>query len=449
MTTTVSADVCVVGGGYAGLMAARTITAAGRSVVVLEARDRVGGRVWTRPGPDGTHLDMGGAWLGPGQDSVRGLVSEFGVETYPTYEDGDKLFVVDGDPLRFRRSISEVVPAAAALSQYTHRLDDMAATLSVDEPWDSEGAEEWDGQSMAAWIRSEVKERVAAELLDKWIRTVFCVDLAEPSLLNVLWVIRSAGSLRVLLGTKGGYNQDHVHGGAQTMADRMAAELGDAVRLSSPARRIKQGSGGVTVQGDGVEVDAGAAIVALLPYHAAGLIYEPQLPTDRVALYQRSPNGLLLKSVAVYESPFWRADGLSGESIETSSLVPLTMDTSPEDGHRGVLTAYTDGPAARRLGLMPPKARRKVVLETFVARFGAKAASPIHYVDQDWAADEWSRGCHLVHYAGGVLTQYGRMIREPFERIHFAGAETATVSHGAIDGACRSGERAAQEVLAS
>ena len=446
--TKLTADVCVVGGGYAGLMAARTITTAGRSVVLLEARDRVGGRVWTRPGPDDTALDMGGAWLGPGQHSVLGLVHEFGISTYPTYEDGDKLFVVDGEPFRFRRSISEVVPEASALSHYTHRLDEMASTLPVDEPWDGEAAEEWDSQSMAAWIRSEVKECVAADLLEKWIRTIFCVDLAEPSLLNVLWVIRSAGSLRVLLGTKGGYNQDHVRGGAQTIANRMADDLGDAVRLSTPARRIRQGSSGVIVLGDHVEVEAGAAIVAILPYHAAQLVYEPQLPSDRVALYQRSPNGLVIKTVVVYDAPFWREDDLSGESIGTRSLVPLTMDTSPEDAHRGVLSAYTDGPSARVLGSMDPEARKKLVLETFVERFGTKAASPIHYVDHDWAADEWSRGCHLVHYAGGVLTQYGRLIREPFERIHFAGAETATISHGAIDGACRSGERAARAVLA-
>lgn len=443
-----SADICVIGGGYAGLMAARTVAQAGRSAVVLEARDRVGGRVWSRQTADGTVLDMGGAWLGAGHDSIRGLADEFGISTYPTFEEGDKLLVIDGTPKRFSLSMAEAAPEAAALRKYTRRLDEMASVLSAEEPWEHELASEWDHISMAAWLSSAVQEQLAAELLEMWIKTVFCVDLAETTLLNVLWLIRTAGSLRVLMGTKGGYNQDHVEGGAQEMANRMAEDLGEAVQLGTPARRISQGSDGVTVAGDDVEVDAGAAIVATLPYHAAQLTYSPQLPTDRVELYQRSPNGLVLKTALVYETPFWREDGLSGESLQVDSLLPLTMDTSPQDPRRGVMMAYSYGPAARQLSLMSHDTRRAHVLETLVSRFGQQAGTPLHYVEQNWAGEEWSRGCHLVHYAGGVLSQYGKVIREPFGRIHFAGSETATISHGAIDGACRSGERAAREAVA-
>ena len=273
-----TADVCVIGGGYAGLMAARTVIRAGRSVVVLEARDRVGGRVWSRQTAEGTVLDMGGAWLGAGHDSVRGLVEEFGIATYPTYEEGDKLLVLNGTPRRFSRSLTEAAPEASALRQYTRRLDEMAAALCVDAPWEHERAVEWDHISMAAWLSSEVREQLAADLLEMWIKTVFCVDLAETTLLNVLWLIRSAGSLRVLLGTKGGYNQDHVDGGAQSMANRMAEELGDALRLGTPARGISQGSDGVAVAGDDVQVQAGAAIVATLPYHASQMAYRPAAP---------------------------------------------------------------------------------------------------------------------------------------------------------------------------
>ena len=160
---------------------------------------------------------------------------------------------------------------------------------------------------------------------------------------------------------------------------------------------------------------------------------------------KRAPNSVAKRYQPKYKRIVLK---LSGESLQMNSLVPLTMDTSAEDGGRGVMMAYSYGPAARQLSLMTPEARRRLVLEALVSRFGGKAGSPLHYVEQNWDGEEWSRGCHLVHYAGGVLTQYGKVIREPFGRIHFAGSETATISHGAIDGACRSGERAAREALA-
>jgi monoamine oxidase len=452
-------DCCVVGAGYAGLTAALRLHRAGASVVVLEGRHRVGGRVFTHVAPDGTRIDLGGTWIGAGQERVYALAEELGVSTYPTFETGDKLYVIDGEPRRYRASIAEVAPAAAGLGAAMRRLDALAAELPADAPWDAPHALEWDGITTAAWIAAEVPDAGAREQLERWLIMLFTADLAEVSLLHTLFLIRSAGSLRVLLAIEGGYQQDHLEGGAQEPANRMAGELGAALRLGAMVRDVAQDDGGVTVSGvvaagNGAQaggapftVRAAQAIVAIPLALAAGLRFSPSLPADRAQLQQRAPSGSVAKAVAVYETPFWREDGLSGESIDPGHLLSLTMDTSPHDGSRGVITAFAYGPDARTFARLDSTARRKLALSGFAERFGPQAAEPYDYVEQDWVAEELSRGGYMSHFGCGVLTTYGRALTEPCGRVHWAGSETATTSHGAIDGAIRSGERAAVEVL--
>jgi monoamine oxidase len=190
-------------------------------------------------------------------------------------------------------------------------------------------------------------------------------------------------------------------------------------------------------------------IVAVPPALSGAVSYEPQLPADRALLEQRMPAGSILKVSVAYPEPFWRADGLNGQSVATASPIEMTLDASPRDGIPGVLAAFGFGPQARTLAALEPADRRRVVLATLVDRFGPRAGDPIHYEEIDWAEERWSRGCYMAHMAPGVLTQFGRALRTPCGRIHWAGSETATVSHGTIDGAIRSGERAAAEVMAA
>ena len=445
------ADVCVVGAGYAGLTTARRVTQAGASVIVLEARDRVGGRVWTRPALDGTPIDMGGTWLGPGQDAAYALVAETGGRTYPTWDEGETVFAGRDSVKRFGGLVPPISPIAlASLSLGMARLDAMAKRVPLDAPWTARRAKAWDARSAGQWVDAgNLPSAEGQGLLGAAVRGLMTCDPAEVSLLHLLYLIRSANGLNHLLSVKDGYQQDRVEGGAQTMAHRMAAELGDALRLGCPVRDITQDDGGVLVRGDGREVRARRVVVAIPPMLSGHIAYEPRLPVDRVLLTQSMPAGSMLKASVVYEEPFWRADGLTGQSVATTPPIEMTLDASPIAGAPGVIAAFAFGPHGRALGAYDPGERRRLVLDTLTRRFGPRAAHPVHYEDIDWATESWTRGCSMAHMPPGVLTQFGRALRAPVGRIHWAGTETATVSHGTIDGAIRSGERAAGEVLAA
>jgi len=442
------ADVCVVGAGYAGLTAARRMQQAGKAVVVLEARARVGGRVWTNS-HDGIPIDLGGTFLAPGHDAIRGLAAELGVGTHPTNTAGKHVLVHDGRVSRYRGLFPRISPVAiASLGLNMARLDAMAKKVSLDEPWTGRRARDWDARSAGAWLADRVHVPLSRSLLEASVRGLWTCDPSEVSLLHVLYLIRSAGGLNVLLSTKGGYQQDQVDGGMQTMANRMAAELGDAVCLDVPVRAIFQTDGNVRVEGDGTTVRARRVVVAVPPALAANITYDPPLPVDRAQVLERMPAGSMFKAAAVYDRPFWRDDGLCGESVSTKPPIETSYDCSPPSGDAGIIMGFAFGPYARDLSRLSAGERRTVVLDTYRERFGLQAGSPLHYVDHDWAEEEWTRGCSAAHLPPGILTQYGHVLRTPCGRIHWAGSETATVSHAAIDGAVRSGERAAQEVLA-
>jgi monoamine oxidase len=205
----------------------------------------------------------------------------------------------------------------------------------------------------------------------------------------------------------------------------------------------------VEVAGDRVTVRAERAVVAIPPTLAGHIRYEPKLPAAHALLLQRLPAGFTYKIALVYDEPFWRADGLSGESLGLGSALSLTIDACGATAPPGILNTFACGPDARALARLEASERRRLVVDEMVARFGPKAATVRDYVEQDWAEEEWTRGCFMAHWAPGVLTQFGPLLREPVGRIHWAGTETSPVMNGFIDGAVRSGERAASEVLAA
>jgi monoamine oxidase len=444
-------DVCVVGAGFAGLTAALRLKQAGHSVTLLEARDRVGGRTFTVTRDDGSWIDRGGAWVGPTQDRIYALMDEFGVKAFKQYTDGDAMMIVDGKQHRYGGMIPWTMSPWASLNlgAAMFELGQMCKSIPLEAPWEAKKAQKWDRMALAQWLDRNVMSKAAHDLLDTAISGCYTSAASEVSMLFMLYQMGSAGGPNFVLGGKGASQDARVVGGMGAIYQPMAAELGDAIQLSQPVRYITQDADGVTVRTERDSVRARRVIVAVPLAIASQIIYEPMLPTDRSFLHQRMPSGSIVKISIVYDEPFWRADGLCGQSAAPGSLATVTIDACTDTAAPGILCVIIEGPIARRYERLEEGERRQGVLDALVARFGAKAGKPVEYHEQNWTREPYSGGGMLSHAPPGVLTEFGHALRTPCGRVHWAGTETSTKMCGWIDGAIRSGERAATEVMAS
>jgi monoamine oxidase len=446
----VDADVAVLGAGLAGLVAARSLTRRGHGVVLLEARDRVGGRVLNATTADGTVVEMGGQWVGPTQDRVLALAEELGAGLFPTYNEGDNVVLFRGRSRRYRGAIPRLPPHVLAdIGQAQLRLDRMARKVPLEEPWKARRSGAWDGQTVETWLRRNVRTSLAREMLRLGVRAVFAAEAMDLSLLHFLFYSHSGGLLDRLLNVAGGAQESRLVGGSQILALRLAEELGATVRLGEPVGRVEQDAEGVTVESRSLSVRARHAIVAVPPHLAGRIEYDPPLPPWRAQLTQRLPMGSVIKCMAVYDEPFWRQDGLTGQATSDTGPAQLTFDNSPPDGRPGILLAFVEGLHARELARLDEKDRRSAVVECLARYFGERARTPLEYLELDWARERWTGGCYGALLAPGVLTQFGPALRESCGRVHWGGTETASTWAGYMDGAVRSGERAAEEVAAS
>ena len=450
MSERIDADVCVVGAGYAGLAAARRLGQAGKSVVVLEARDRVGGRIWTYHLPDGSPVDRGGAWLAPKHDAMFGLARDVGVSTYKTWVNGSHLLIGGGRTRRYTGLIPKISPLAIVTTVWAQmKLDRLSRDIPLEAPWAAKRAAEWDSQTVASYIeRNGIRTKLARDLFEMAVRALMTGDLNDVSFLHLLFLVRGHGSINTLFSIEGGSQENMVEGGAGSIARRVADELGDTVRLNAPVRSVTQGTDHVVIEADRVRVSARHAIVAIPPALILDLAFDPELPDDRVTLYRNDVAGPETKTLIIYDEPFWRADGLSGQTSEPGSVSETTLDASPAAGRPGVIASFMFGSVALRVDALDPVERRRAVLAALTARLGPRAASPIEFIETAWFTEPWSKGCSMAHLRPGILSRYGPLLRAPFGRVHWAGTETSTTSHGAMDGAVRSGERAAAEILA-
>jgi monoamine oxidase len=446
----IECDVIVVGAGLAGLTAASRLERAGCAVVMLEARDRVGGRVLNAQLDDGLVIDVGGQFVGPTQRHVLGIAAELGVPTCPIFTAGLTVLEIGGRRHAYRR-VPRLGPAQLAdAGRVIIALERLARRVDVQAPWQAPGADLTDSRTLADWAGRNVRTRLGRFAIDAFSQGVLACEPGEVSLLHVLFYLRSAGGLRQLTETSGAAQQDRFAGGSQLIAIRLAERLGaDRVRLSAPVTRIEQRPSGVTVYATGVVASGRRAVVAVPPALAGRIGYDPPLPGDRDQLTQAAPMGSVIKCLAVYDEPFWRNAGYNGQATSDGSGATVTFDTGPPGGSPGVLLGFVTGARARRLAQADPAARRAEVLGSFGRYFGPAAQRPAEYVEHDWTADEWTRGCYGAHFPPGTWTQFGPALRRPSGLLHWAGTETATEWSGYMDGAVQSGERAADEVLSA
>lgn len=456
------ADVVVVGGGLAGLTAARLVRKAGKSVLLLEARRRVGGRTLNHVLADGTITELGGTFIGPTQTHIRALAEEVGTEFFPTYNTGNNVFYANGRREEFPSDspFGSAPPdplVAGDIATVVTQLDDMATKVNVDKPWEADNAKLWDGQTLETWLRQNSSG--SDEFLAVATAATEAIFGAEPRDLSLLYTLfyiaasgdeKNQGTFERNFNTGGGAQETRFVGGAQGVSIRLAKQLGKKrVLLGTPVRRIEQRKGHVNVIGDHLRVTAKQVIVAVPPNLAQRIIFSPDLPSLRDQLMQRIAQGTLRKFKAIYDTPFWRDKGLTGQSVSENGPIKVTFDVSPPSGKPGVMMGFIGGSEARFWARQPESARREAAMANLVKLFGDAAAKPREIVEFDWAAERWSRGCPVALLSPGTLVDFGIAIRPPVGRIHWAGTETSTYWNGYMDGAVRSGERAAAEALAS
>ncbi len=441
-------DVVIAGGGLAGLSAARALTRAGRTVAVLEARDRVGGRNLGGVLSNGVPVEMGGQWFGPTQVEALALIDELGLETYRSFDQGDSLMVYDGRVRRYRdETFGLPVESTAEVARVWALIASLADIIDPGAPWATDGAEDLDRQTLDQWLVGQTSDAVALRLFRLIVPAVFSAETPEMSLLHFLFYVKSGNSLDTLVAVTGGAQETRIVGGPHQISERMAAELGSAVRLKAVVAGIVHDDSGVVVNFDGGQITAGHAIIAIPPTLAGRLRYQPALPAARDALTQQFPAGSVIKFNIGYPTSFWRDAGLSGFVMSLDDEFNIVLDNSPPDGSCGVLVGFLEGAHARRAAELTPMQRRQTVVGALVKYFGEQAAEPIDVLEQDWNAEEFTRGCYGGRLGAGVWTQYGKALAAPVGRIHWAGAETSDVWNGYMDGAIRSGYRAAAAIL--
>jgi monoamine oxidase len=428
-------DVVVVGAGFAGLAAARELTRRGHDVRVFEGRDRVGGRSFTGS-VAGLPADLGGTFVGPTQDAVLALAAELGIPTTPTHHDGKNVIHWRGWTHSYHGTIPKLSLAGLIdIARLRWHFDRIARNVPLAAPWEARRARKLDGLSLEEWLRSVRATASSSDLLAIVARVTWGCEPDEVSMLHAARYTHAAGGLDRLLDVENGAQQDRFPGGTQQIADAMAAELGPRVVLNAPVRRIDRHGAG--------RADAGFVIVAVPPAQRVSIEFAPPLPGEFEELARHWPQGRLSKAYAAYSTPFWRDNGFSGQALSDGGPVFITFDVSPHADGPGILMGFVN---ARGFDSLPADQRRRDVLRCFATLFGEDALKPLDYIDYRWGAEAFAPGGPTAAVPPGSWIRFGPWLREPVGPIHWAGTETADEWTGFLDGAIRSGQRAAAEV---
>jgi putrescine oxidase len=447
--TEITRDVVIVGAGAAGTTAANELRKAGLSVAVLEARDRVGGRLWTDV-VDGAMLEIGGQWVSPDQEALKETIAELGLETYSRYREGDSVYVNGSGELT--RFTGEIFPVPAEtekeLVRLIEMLDGMVAQIDPDKPWEHPDAEALDRVSFEAWLEEQTQDQEARDNIALFIAGAMLTKPAYAfSALQALLMAASAGSFSNLVDAD--YILDErVIGGLQQVPLLLAERLGDDVFLEQPVHTVNWDDDGVTILTDGgMTVRARFAILAHAPILYPWIDFTPALPRLKQQMHQHISMGFVIKVHAVYDRPFWRDNGLSGTAFSPYEIAHEAYDNTNHGDDRGTLVGFVSDRNADDLFRVSAEERKERILESLSHYFGPEAKNPLVYFESDWGAEEWTRGAYAASFDLGGLHRYGADLRTPVGPIHFACSDMAGAGYQHVDGAIRMGRLVAQNIV--
>ncbi|MFV4913156.1 flavin monoamine oxidase family protein [Microbacterium lacticum] len=446
--TEITRDVVIVGAGAAGLTAANELKKAGLSVAVLEARDRVGGRLWTDT-IEGAMLEIGGQWISPDQTALIETVADLGLDTFSRYREGDSVYVgPDGTAHRFTGEMFPVSPETeAVIARLTERLDAMVAEIDPDRPWAHEKAAEWDSVSWDAWLRAQTDDDEAVRNLAFATGSAMLTKPTHAiSLLESLLMAASAGSYSNLVDADFILDK-RVVGGLQQVPLLLAERLGEDVFLNQPVRTLEWSDEGVTAVADGMTVRARQAILALAPVLYSRISFVPALPRLQHQMHQHLSMGFVIKVHAVYETPFWREKGLSGTAFSPYELSHEAYDNSNHGEERGTLVGFVSDLNADGVFELSADERKQRILTSLSHYYGPEALDPVVYYESDWGSEEWTRGAYAASFDLGGLSRYGKHLREAVGPIHFACSDLAGAGYQHVDGAIRMGRLVAAQII--
>lgn len=444
-------DAVIIGAGFSGIAAGRLLHHAGKRFMILEARERLGGRVYTKHFQDGLYLDLGGQWIGPTQDRMYQLVREYGLKTYTTHDSGRHQIDLGGKRKYYKGLIPRAgLPSVLSLGFVINKLEKLAKSIPLNNPAKHPKAHQYDRITLEEFVKKNTFTRHSRSIITAGLETVFACKTGEISLLHALFYIRSGTSLDCLISVKNGAQQDRIVGGMQSLAEKMTEPFNDCIRFNSPVQSVRQNGASATVSGDGFSVSAKKVIVTTPPHLTAEIDFEKGLPDDKSDSFNKIPMGLVAKCFGVYNRPFWREKGFSGLVIsDERTPFQAVFDASPVDASYGILLGFCIAGRHEEFFSYPEIERKRRTLRYFSLCFGEEALNPVLYTDHSMKDEPWSGGCYAGLYTPGLWTRHGSILARPEGNIHFAGTETSEIWYGYIEGAVRAGERSAREIIDS
>ncbi|XP_045732518.2 amine oxidase [flavin-containing] A [Mirounga angustirostris] len=446
-------DVVVIGGGISGLSAAKLLAEHDVNVLVLEARDRVGGRTYTVRNEHVDYVDVGGAYVGPTQNRILRLSKELGLETYKVNVNERLVQYVKGRTYPFRGAFPPVWNPIAYLdyNNLWRTMDNMGKEIPADAPWEAPHAEEWDKMTMKDLIDKICWTKTARQFASLFVNINVTSEPHEVSALWFLWYVKQCGgTTRIFSVTNGGQERKFV-GGSGQVSERIMDHLGDRVKLRCPVTYVDQSGDNIIIETLNHELyECGYVISAIPPTLTAKIHFRPELPSERNQLIQRLPMGAIIKCMMYYKEAFWKKKDYCGCMIieDEEAPISITLDDTKPDGSLPAIMGFILARKADRLAKLHKEIRKKKICELYAKVLGSQEAlQPVHYEEKNWCEEQYSGGCYTAYFPPGIMTQYGRVIRQPVDRIYFAGTETATHWSGYMEGAVEAGERAAREVL--